>query len=195
MTLLIWECTNSNNGILYVNDNLDLIYKNDTSFTFYSKKCFYPNEILKYQNNHYINSKAFFCTKDMNVLDYKIKLDIIENKKHIFIESNDTCFVKFFGRSFTKFKKIENINFRFQWDSLKIQFYNDSKEIVKTEYYKKNKIDKSLLTKLWVISNIKQKQLPPKLVNNYVIFSYYENDAIVFEKKLSSLPCWYNEIK
>jgi len=191
----IISCTSSDKEAFYLNDDFDIIYVNDTSVTFYSKSCINPYEIFQSNGKFYINSKAFYCSDEMKVLDYNIDLKIYENDDDITIESNDSCFINFFGKPKSKFVKMHNLNFDFELNSVEIIIYNDLHGIVRTDFFNKNEIDKILLSKLWIISNPNLKVELNEFTNPYIEFKFYKNDSVIFKRDYPVIPCWYNNLE
>ena len=194
LTSAIVSCTNSDNEFFYLNDDFDIIYMNDTSVTFYSKSCINPYEIFQSNGKFYINSRAYYCSDEMKVLDYKINLKIKETIDDIIIESDDSCFINFFRKSKSKFVKMDKLDFDFEWDKIKIRNY-DNFDVDTSQIISRNKIPEIQLAKLWIISNPGYKLKTECTDCFYTTFIFYYKDEIVLKKTTSILPCWYNIIE
>jgi len=197
IVISFFECKNSNMNTIYINDKFDLIYKTGNSYRFYSKSCINASNLFILNSKYYISSKAFYCyifdSIENNTTFYNIKLELKEKNDYLLIESKDSCFANYFNKSKIKFSIIDNPDFSFMWDSCEVIFYNESKERVKRLFFQRDKIDKILSDKLWIISNPDFKLKQYDLEYLYVSFIFYEKNKITLKRDFSKLPCWLGE--
>ncbi len=191
--LTTFGCQNKNDNI-YVNKNYDIIIADDDTLTIYSRICFHPYKIVKFEEDLYkIESNYWGCTMYNDAESfYYVKLLINKDDTSITINSIDSCYTKSKLSKYSSFKKIINTKFDFSWDKLEVALCDEFGNERASGVFEINEIPKYELKKLWVLS---QKGFDDVMTANYypyATFKFYQGNTFKHIVELPMMPCWLN---